>query len=624
MKIKKMLFAVLFFILTLCISNNLYASSDLNLKSLDYDVQLNSDGTMDVVETWNIEIEDTNTLFKTFEVDKTKYKEIADVEVVEINGNGTKNSFTEIYEEQYHVDKDCFYALINSDGKFEIAWGAHAKNTTKKYQISYTVIDAVKNYNDCSEWYWQFISTESAIPADVVTGTVKLPTQVTNIDDLKVWAHGPSNGNIERYSEDTVKFKVENLSSKVMLETRIVVPNEIFFLNDNEVNIDKLDDILEEEQRWADEANRKREMAKISIYVFYAFSALIAIFFLTKIKKYNKVLKETPKLEPETKVDYYREFPDESETPAGVAFLYYFGVTGISNNIPKVISATMLDLCLKQYLSFEILDEKKKQIKIILNNNKNIEELPEDEKYIYNIFETIANDETNSFTIKEFEKYIKKHSNSMLAKFQKIEDKAKEKEQNKGNYDKDIVQQATNWSIKGTLYIVFAIFFIFAILPVIPLIINAVYCFKIYSRLNRLTQKGINEKELWVGLKKYMEDFSMIDKKEVPELVLWEKYLVYATVFGIADKVLKQLKVVYPQITDTNYMTTHGYTYMYLMYSIGNNGNFINSISTSINNTYSSINYSSGGGSGGGFSGGGGRRWRRRPEWAEDKIMHKL
>lgn len=62
----------------------------------------------------------------------------------------------------------------------------------------------------------------------------------------------------------------------------------------------------------------------------------------------------------------------------------------------------------------------------------------------------------------------------------------------------------------------------------------------------------------------------MIDDKTVPELILWEKYLVYATAFGIADKVLEQLKVVYPQITDTDYMSSHGYTYMYLMYATRN------------------------------------------------------
>lgn len=117
----------------------------------------------------------------------------------------------------------------------------------------------------------------------------------------------------------------------------------------------------------------------------------------------------------------------------------------------------------------------------------------------------------------------------------------------------------------------------------------------------------MNEKEEWLGLKRYMAEFSLMKEKEVPELVLWEKYLVYATVFGISEKVLKQLKVVYPQISDEEYMNSHGYTYMYLMYSGSFNNSFLSSLNTSVGSAYTAVtNYSSGSGSGGGFSSGGG------------------
>ncbi len=122
-----------------------------------------------------------------------------------------------------------------------------------------------------------------------------------------------------------------------------------------------------------------------------------------------------------------------------------------------------------------------------------------------------------------------------------------------------------------------------------------------------LLRSGVNEKEQWMGLKRYMEEFSLMKEKEVPELVLWEKYLVYATAFGISEKVLKQLKVVYPQVSDEDYMRSHGYTYMYLMYSGNFRNSFLSSLNTSVGNSYSSLtNYSSGSGSGGGFSSGGG------------------
>ena len=101
----------------------------------------------------------------------------------------------------------------------------------------------------------------------------------------------------------------------------------------------------------------------------------------------------------------------------------------------------------------------------------------------------------------------------------------------------------------------------------------------------------------------------MIDKREVPELIIWEKYLVYATAFGIADKVIKQLKIVYPNFDEIT-QGVNTYTYMNIMMHTNFSTSFSNSISSSI----SSATYSSGSGSGGGFSGGGG--FGRRPEAA--------
>lgn len=89
------------------IISNISNAGGLELKNLEYNVQLNSDGTADVVETWRIYIEDTNTLFKTFEIDESKYKEIRDVNVQEVKSTGNID-FAKIYEEKYHVDKELF------------------------------------------------------------------------------------------------------------------------------------------------------------------------------------------------------------------------------------------------------------------------------------------------------------------------------------------------------------------------------------------------------------------------------------------------------------------------------------------------------------------------------------
>ena len=617
MKLKKYLFSFIFLFALFILWNSSSYAGSLNLKTLDYDVTLNSDGTANIAETWDIEIDYTNTLFKTFEIDKSKYSEIKNVSLVETT-NGMNRSFSQIYEEKYHVDKNCFYALENSNGQFEVAWGVHEDNSyaRRTFKMSYTVVDAIKNYSDCSEFYWQFLNTSSAIPAEEVTGTITLPTNVELTDDFKVWAHGPLNGNITKISNNTATFEVQNFDAYTMLEARIVTPTYVFEENQNRTNSSNLSNILNQEQKWADEANSirekiviRRKVARITYISFFIASnigGIVLVFVLiNKIKNYRKELEQTPNIQPTTPSKYYRDIPNESQSPAQAAFLYYFKDSSLSMHIPNAISATILDLCLKKYLSFEVVENRKNEVKITLAPNPNKEALPKDEKTVYEMLEKVST--TKEFTIKEFEKYCKKHSSSILAKYNKIEPNAKSELISQKSYDANLLNKHQKFLDKGTGFILLTILsFIFMIASVIPSIVCAVYCFKIAHRYNTLTQKGTDEKEAWKGLKNFMEDFSMLDKKEVPELVLWEKYLVYATAFGISDKVLKQLKVVYPQITDEQFMNSYGYSYLYLMSSRNFSNNFVRSINNSVTSAYNSVNYSSGSGGGGGFSGGGG------------------
>ena len=137
-------------------------------------------------------------------------------------------------------------------------------------------------------------------------------------------------------------------------------------------------------------------------------------------------------------------------------------------------------------------------------------------------------------------------------------------------------------------------------------IINIIATKQVTKKLQPFTDEGLNESAKWNGLKKFMVNFSMLDKREIPELELWEHYLVYATAFGVADKVLKQLKIVYKDV----YENMNNYGYMYLMMNTDFSSSFSNAISSSVSSSYTST-LSSGSGSGGGFSGGGGggRRW---------------
>lgn len=48
------------------------------------------------------------------------------------------------------------------------------------------------------------------------------------------------------------------------------------------------------------------------------------------------------------------------------------------------------------------------------------------------------------------------------------------------------------------------------------------------------------------GLKKYLKEFSLLDERHVQEVSLWKDYMIYATLFGIADQVIKDMKKINP------------------------------------------------------------------------------
>jgi len=49
------------------------------------------------------------------------------------------------------------------------------------------------------------------------------------------------------------------------------------------------------------------------------------------------------------------------------------------------------------------------------------------------------------------------------------------------------------------------------------------------------------------GLKKFLQEFSLLDERHVQEVSLWKDYMIFATLFGIADQVIKDMKKINPE-----------------------------------------------------------------------------
>lgn len=601
MKNKRILFIFMFAIFILLILTTKSNASQY-LNKLDFYAELDENGNMNVTEIWDIDVSYTNTLYKTFELDENKYSNITNVKVSEVG----RGDFSQTNTWEYHLNKNEYFGGINNDGDFEIAFGVGLDNSaaTTIYKISYTVLDAVTKYNDCAELYWQFLGNDSTVDAKIITGTIKLPVTANFEEDIKVWGHVEAlNGEIYATSTDTVEFNLNNYSAGNYVEVRVAMPTEMFGQVSRTYYKDMLSNIIEEETEWAEKANARRKMnemmPKIIASIAIIISVVLMIFFLRKTIKYSKRLKEVKEVIPTQKIEYFREKPNKEATPADALFLYNGGAMFASASFGKIFSATLLNLSLRGY--FKIAVEKNgkgKEETVIYKPQKDIDGLQYEEERIAR-FVKIAIGANEKITIKELQKYIRNNPEIISRMIKKTETSTKDKNKVAGNFNEQISKEKTKYTAFTILYFLFGIYFTIFLPISIVLIINAILTLLINRKLSNLTQKGIDEREKWKGLKKYMEDFSLLNEKEIPALEVWEEYLVYATVFGIADKVIKQLKIVYPQIEEMDSFNTT--SYIYLM----SHTNFNSSFSSAINSSMSSA-MSSGSGGGGGFSGGGG------------------
>ena len=610
MKKRKFLVILIFtFAILMLLTSKSNADSELHLNKIHFDAQLNSDGSMNVTENWEINIYDTNTLYKTFDRDSNKYSSITDFVVTEVGGQ----EFIPSDNWAYHMQKGYYYGGLNDKYDYEVCWGVGLENRTetKSYKISYKVVDAIGKYNDIAELYWQFIGSEFEVSADKVTGTIKLPGKAGSTDDIKVWGHVETlNGEIYATSEDTVEFNLSNFRSGRFVEIRVAFPTNLVSYSGRTYSEDKLSSIISEETNWANEANARRKRQQMMNKIMIAVGAIAAVFtggfFITKIKKYKEVLDNITKLHPTQEWEYFREIPTKTSTPGEALFLYNKGV-GNSYTFGNVFSATLLHLSLKKYFKIDVDPNKKKKEQVEISVLKGFSDLQYEELLIGHFIKD-AMKGNFSITLKELEKYIRNHSEKTRKLIDDVNKATKRKTKENGKFSEEKAKEKDNYTTSSILYFAFALMLLFIFPLSIILIIDGILAAKIAKKLDRLTQEGIDEQEKWKGLKKYMEDFSLLNEKEVPDLTLWEEFLVYATVFGIADKVIKQLKIVYPEIENMDNMNSA--SYVYLM----SHTDFNSSFSSAINSSISSA-MSSGSGGGGGFSGGGGGG--RRPEVAD-------
>ncbi len=579
------------------------------LENLDYEVEILRDGSARVKEERTYEFVEGE--FSRGYLDIQGF-----ADEISVEEDGVSYARIDGFNDQRPEGK---YAVGETGGNTRIEWYYRTDNNQKKtFTVYYKIHKAVKKYNDCADYFQKYLSSDNVYVIQNFSVLVKLP-EGANSDNTKIWGHGPAGGKIEFSGNNTVELKMKNVPAKRYIEARFLMPVEAMGASVEKINQNNYEYLLNMENEASEKADKEAGKNSLIFVVSVLLSALglVTPLFLLSLNK-----KKMKRLKPEIEPDYYRDLPADI-FPAELDYLmnHYSG----KKNVSVQISATLLDLINKGYVFGQLIENngfigKKKDMELV-NKSSNWNELAVHEKALMEFLFVTVGLSTGKVLLSEVKKYCKNKGTSPYAyHFYNSFNKEVYNIANRRGY----FEYERN---KNAAFIGFYVF-ISLVLIVVPMLLYTNVDFfkgtKVFyvaiaglgsllmmiafgkNQKPLLTQFGENQFALWRAFKKFIEDFTTFDKKELPELFMWEKYLVYATVLGSAEKLLKQLYAKYPELLeakDTNrlfYMMS-GRDYQTSFQAIDSIGSsFSDAIRDMLNNETKASK-----GDGGGFSSGG-------------------
>lgn len=520
----------------------------------------------------------------------------------------------------------------------------------KGFYIEYELVNMGVVHNDISEVAVN-IFDELTEYINVLEMKIHIPN---NKELLRGWAHGPLTGEITIENNNLIKVFASKIEANNPIDVRFAFDKSVLNESTKISNNNALDKIIEVETIKANEANAKREQARKELETEATNSVNVAIQYPTRdnyeialvlvnylpdgevkdnlLNNLNGVLeiveeneyKERTiiltifgvwvagliclvvyfykKYDKEYKAEfngtYYRDFPANY----GPEVLGYLINKKISSN---ELSASILNLVYKKVISVEKIQTKREDY--LFTKNQTDEYVTSAElKVLSLLFE-----HSDKIKLSEFKSKAKNSYAYFLSDYEDWKLQATLLSEHENFFEQN---NKKFWGVLyaivgGVLGIYFSrghLNFIFNLIIIILSISSFIY----FVTMSKRTIKGNEDYKKWIGLKKFLKDFSTFDKKTLPEISLWEKYLVYAIPLGCAKKLSKDMKI---KVEEFNYADTNidMFDIAYMLHLNNTiNKTVVNSLQSAYNERArveaANSSRSSGGGFGGGFSSGGG------------------
>ena len=494
MKITKKLLVSVLVVLNLC-SGSVLAKN--NVAEIDIDVTVRTDGSAYIVQNWRGQFSEGTENYIPIATDGIS---VSDLNVSDENGAYTYVNDWDVDASFDEKAKKCGFN-VTEDG-VELCFGI-SQYGENRYAIEYVVDDFIKSYTDYDGTNFMFINPHmSTFPTDGHINIVMENGVGLNEENCGIWAFG-YDGNIEFRNGLVNAWTTWSLDNDDCMIVMLRLNKGLIF---PKTSVDESFDVVKN-KAFEDsdygfgnyEENVEATLFETILGFIVLFGFLVGIiwiisFFVKRKKAIKKFYKET---------EYFRDVPNSGKINVSHYLAQNFDV---ASNESLIIGALILSMINKGCIE----PEKEESVgffgKVKESVNLKLIKEPDTlaEHTLYNLLIESAG-EDGVLQEKELEKYSYKYPEKIKNLIDGV----------KNSGESEFV------SIGG-------------------FVSSAGNCIK------NLSDKGKSELAEIMGLKKYLDEFTLIAEREITEAVIWKEYLVYATLFGIAEKVLKQLEKVYP------------------------------------------------------------------------------
>ncbi|QIK51813.1 DUF2207 domain-containing protein [Jeotgalibaca porci] len=586
-KIVAIISFVSFFLLS--ISSPKVAARSYDIDNYDVLVEIQEDGSAFFTEriTYYFDGEFNGVLFN---LDYASHPSPTDISVT-VEGEGQAG---ELFRQATSQEPGT-YELINEADFLRFTVYKPISDDEMTVVYAYRIPEMVTNYNDTAQFNRRVIGSAWDDVLSDVDVRIELPMPVEP-GELKAWGHGDATGEVTLQDNQVVLLEVGRNPENTFVEANVVFPTYVTWNNPNKVAEDRLEQIIGTEEKLERDEIESRRNILIGGTLLGLFGPLVALLTLVWMQRKNKKSNPDPYDEPE----YVYQLP----APLAPAVMNK-AIFGQRPN-PDTVTATLLDLVRRGYLKMDEIELENGFDYLISKTKESDTDLSDQEWHLLKWFLDTAGD-GESVTLGEVEAieadtklgeaFYKEH----LAWEKAVLKEAKTYEK---RYQAPHAKAASIWVILSLIANIALLILLLTQLRWLLFLLGltglllAIYGVVYYVMHPALTPEGDRAMKDWRAFKRMLTDVGTFSMADVGSVEMWDTYVVYAAAMGIADEVLDQMAIQYPN--DTLYEDSYFYPYYYRnpAYLYGVREPISRGIVSSTPQSDSSS------GSGGGFSGG--------------------